>query len=351
MLIKYWTLKLLLIAAIVAGPLLLISAQSQAPRSPVAPRREVVASVVQEAYNKFRTDNRGKNADYIPYLAKVDSKLFGIAIVTTGNEVLTKGDVNYSFSIQSISKVYTLALAMESLGPDKVFEKIGSEPTGRPFNSPIAVVDMGTHTGNPLVNAGAIATASLISGKDANDKWNKILSFYGRAAGEKLTLIDEVYKSEAATNTGNKALSMLLAKYDRIYANPFESVDIYTKQCSVGVNAIQLARMGATLANNGINPATGQQVINAKDVPYILSTMTMAGLYDGSGGWAWHVGLPAKSGVGGGIVAIAPGKGAIAVFAPPLDEAGNSVKAQEVIEYVADKLHYNLYSPASVGWK
>ena len=310
-----------------------------------------MASAVQQAYDKFKTDTRGKNADYIPYLAHVDSKLFGIAIVTTDNDVLTKGDVSYSFSIQSISKVYTLALAMEALGPDKVFEKIGSEPTGRAFNSPIAVVDMGTHTANPLVNAGAIATASLISGKDANEKWNKILSFYGRVAGEKLHLIDEVYKSEAATNTGNKALSMLLAKYDRIYANPFESVDVYTKQCSVGVNALQLARMGATLANNGINPATGEQVIKARDVPYILSAMTMAGLYDGSGGWAWHVGLPAKSGVGGGIVAIVPGKGAIAVFAPPLDEAGNSVKAQEVIEYVSDKLNYNLYSPASVGWK
>jgi glutaminase len=166
-----------------------------------------------------------------------------------------------------------------------------------------------------------------------------------------LTLIDEVYKSEAATNTGNKALSMLLAKYDRIYADPFESVDIYTKQCSVGVNATQLARMGATLANNGINPATGEQVIKAEAIPHILSTMTEAGLYDGSGGWAWRVGLPAKSGVGGGIVAIVPGKGAIAVFAPPLDEAGNSVKAQKVIEYVANKLNYNLYSPASVGWK
>ena len=144
---------------------------------------------------------------------------------------------------------------------------------------------------------------------------------------------------------------MLLAKYDRIYADPFESVDIYTKQCSVGVNAVQLARMGATLANNGVNPLTGEQVIKREDIPYILSTMTMAGLYDGSGGWAWHVGLPAKSGVGGGIVAVVPGKGAIAVFAPPLDEAGNSVKAQEVIDYVAQKLSYNLYSPSSVGLK
>jgi len=317
----------------------------------VAPRREQVKAVVQEAYDMFKNENSGKNADYIPYLAQVDSKLFGIAIVTTDNQVLTLGDVNYSFSNQSISKVFTLALAMEELGPEKVFEKIGSEPTGRPFNSPVAVVDMATHTGNPFVNAGAIATTSLVSGKDASDKWNKILDFYSKAAGEKLTLIDDVYKSEAATNTGNKALSYLLAKYDRIYADPFESVDIYTKQCSVGVNAVQLARMGATLANNGINPSTGEQVIKAEDIPHILSTMALAGLYDGSGGWAWHVGLPAKSGVGGGIVAIAPGKGAIAVFAPPLDEAGNSVKAQKVIQYVTEKLHYNLYSPTSVGLK
>ena len=348
---KRMQVALLVVAAIatVVFPVR-ISAQS-ARTSPVAPRRDVVAAVVQEAYDKFKNENKGKNADYIPYLAQVDSKLFGIAIVTTDNQVLTKGDVTYSFSIQSISKVFTQALAMEALGPDFVFDKIGNEPTGRPFNSPVAVVDMPTHTGNPYVNAGAIATTSLIGGKDADEKWNKILNFYSRVAGEKLTLIDEVYKSEAATNTGNKALSMLLAKYDRIYADPFESVDIYTKQCSVGVNATQLARMGATLANNGINPATGEQVIKATDVPYILSTMTMAGLYDGSGGWAWRVGLPAKSGVGGGIVAIIPGKGAIAVFAPPLDEAGNSVKAQEVIDYVSQKLNYNLYSPLSVGWK
>jgi glutaminase len=310
-----------------------------------------VKAVMQEAYDKFKDDNSGKNADYIPYLAQVDSKMFGIAIVTTDNQVLTLGNVSYSFSIQSISKVFTLALAMEEKGSEEVFQKIGSEPTGRPFNSPIAVVDIASHTGNAFVNAGAIATTSLISGKDESEKWNKILNFYSRVAGEKLTLIDDVYKSEAATNTGNKALSYLLAKYDRIYADPFESVDIYTKQCSVGVNAVQLARMGATLANNGVNPATGEQVIKPEDVPHILSTMAVAGLYDGSGGWAWHVGLPAKSGVGGGIVAIAPGKGAIAVFAPPLDEAGNSVKAQKVIQYVTEKLNYNLYSPGSVGLK
>ena len=345
-------LRIILLAALMLGSSSdQGSIHAQQKRSPVAPSRERVEAVVREAYEKFRSDTSGKNADYIPYLAQVDSKLFGVAVVSTDNHVFEIGDVKYSFSIQSISKVYTLALAMEELGYDKVFQRIGSEPTGRAFNSVVAVVDMPTHTGNPLVNAGAIATTSLISGSKEDEKWNKILDFYGKVAGEKLVLIEDVYKSEAATNAGNKALAMLLAKYERIYADPIESVDIYTKQCSVGVNATQLARMGAVLANNGKNPATGEQVIKTADVPYILSTMTMAGLYDSSGSWAWHVGLPAKSGVGGGIVAVAPGKGAIAVFAPRLDEAGNSVKAQKVIEYVADKLDYNLFSPSSVGLK
>jgi glutaminase len=338
---------LFLVTTFVSLPILALGQKA----SPVAPNRAAVEAVVREAYEKFKSDPGGKNADYIPYLAHVDSKLFGIAIVTTDNQELTMGDIKYAFSIQSISKVFSQALAMEELGPDAVFQKIGNEPTGRAFNSVFAVADMPSHTGNPYVNAGAISTVSLISGKTADEKWNKILDFYSRVAGEKLTLIDEVYKSEAATNTGNKALSMLLAKYDRIYADPFESVDVYTKQCSVGVNVAQLARMGATLANNGKNPKTGEQVIKPENVPHILSTMIMAGLYDGSGGWAWRVGLPAKSGVGGGIVAVVPGKGAIAVFAPPLDEAGNSVKAQKVIEYVANKLDFNLFSPRSVGLK
>jgi glutaminase len=337
-------LAALFIAAII--PLL-----GQGSRSPVAPREEQLKAVVNDAYAMFKGDTTGKNADYIPYLAKVDSKLFGIAVVTTDNRIYTLGDVEYSFSIQSISKVFTLALAMQELGAEAVFARIGSEPTGRPFNSVSAVVDMPAHTGNPLVNAGAIATASLISGANAGEKWNKILAFYCKAAGEKLALIDEVYRSEAATNQGNRALAALLLKYERIYAEPLETVDIYTKQCSVGVNVKQLAQMGATLANRGVNPVTGVRVLELTDVPRILATMTMAGLYDGSGGWAWHVGLPAKSGVGGGILAVVPGKGAIAVFAPPLDESGNSVKAQKVISYVAAKLDLNLFSPGSVGLK
>jgi len=319
--------------------------------SPVAPTREQVQAAVNEAYEKFKSNSDGKNADYIPELAKVDSNLYGIVIITNDGQVISAGDVDKAFSIQSISKVYSLALAMEEFGADKVFEKIGMEPTGRPFNSVEAVVDMPSHAGNPLVNAGAIATVSLISAQSADAKFNKILDFYNKAAGAKLSVLEDVYKSEAATNAGNKALAALLLKYERIYADPVESVDVYTKQCSVGVTAKQLAVMGATLANFGVNPLTGEQVIKRENIPEILATMTMAGLYDGSGSWAWHVGLPSKSGVGGGIISVVPGKGAVAVFAPPLDKAGNSVKAQLAIAYITEKLGIDLFSPRSVGVK
>jgi glutaminase len=344
-------MRLALAAFLVCAGFPVLFAQTATQRSPVAPSHEQVQAVVNQAYAKFKDDTEGKNADYIPALAQVDSKLFGVVAISTDGQIVSDGDIDHAFSIQSISKVFSLALAMNELGADQVFAKIGSEPTGRPFNSVDAVVDMPTHTGNPFVNAGAIATVSLIPASSADEKWQKILDFYSKAAGEKLTLLEDVYKSEAATNTGNKALAALLLKYERIYADPLESVDVYTKQCSVGVTAKQLAVMGATLANNGVNPITHEQVIKSENVPEILSAMMMAGLYDGSGGWAWHVGLPAKSGVGGGIIAIVPGKGAIAVFAPPLDEAGNSVKAQKTIDYVAEKLGINLFSPLSVGLK
>jgi len=340
----------------VAAAILLIAASAtttvaQAPAkvSPVAPTAEQVQAVVNQAYEKFKSNGEGKNADYIPELGKVDSKLYGVVGVTTDGKIFTAGDVDHPFSIQSISKVFTLALAMEDLGPKVVFEKVGSEPTGRPFNSLAAVVDLPTHTGNPFVNAGAISTTSLITGANKTDKFNQILDFYSRAAGEKLTVLEDVYKSEASSNEGNQAIAYTLRKYNRIYSDPLEAVDIYTRQCSVGVTAKQLAWMGATLANGGKNPHTGQQVIKKENVPEILATMTMAGLYDGSGGWAWHVGLPAKSGVGGAIVAIVPGKGAIVGFAPPLDPAGNIVKAQLAIGYIAEQLGLNLYSPRSVG--
>src|SRR4051794_32822873 len=204
----------IVVAALSIAAITSVTVSAQNSRSPIAPRDEQLKAAVNEAYSMFKVDKTGKNTDYIPYLPQVDSKLFGVAIVTTDNKSYVLGDIDYSFSIQSISKVFTLALAMQEQGAAKVFEKVGSEPTGRPFNSVSAVVDMPSHTGNPLVNAGAIATTSLVSGRDAAEKWNKILSFYGKAAGEKLTLIDEVYKSEAASNQGNRALAALLLKYD-----------------------------------------------------------------------------------------------------------------------------------------
>jgi glutaminase len=337
-----------LLAPALAG-LLFAGGLSGQSRSPVAPTPESVRATVREAYEKFKGDTTGKNADYIPFLAKVPSNLFGIAGLTTDGQIFTVGDVDYAFSIQSISKVFTLALAMEELGADEVFRKIGCEPTGRPFNAVAAVEDLPARTGNPFVNAGAIATTSLIKGASASAKWDKILAFYSRVAGSKLTLIDEVYKSEAATNAHNRGIAVLLESYERMYSDPLEATDVYTKQCSVGVTAKQLVMMGATLANHGKNPVTGEQVIKREHVPHILAAMTMAGLYDGSGGWAWHVGLPSKSGVGGGILTIVPGKGAIVGFAPPLDQAGNSVKAQKAIAFIADKLGLNLFSPRSVG--
>jgi glutaminase len=345
------TTKAGIITALLAATISIsIPLHAQAPAAAtqtLTHKQQQLRTAVDESYAKYKGDTKGKNADYIPYLAQVDSNLFGISVVTTDGQVYSVGDINYAFSIQSISKVFSLALAMDELGADEVFSRIGSEPTGRAFNSVSAVVDMPTHTGNAFVNAGAIATVSLLRASNANDKWNKILSFYGDAAGERLPLIEEVYKSEAATNQGNRALAALLLKYERIYADPLESVDVYTKQCSIGVNTKQLGMMGATLANHGKNPITGKQVIKPDNIPHILSTMMVAGLYDGSGGWAWSVGLPAKSGVGGGILAVIPGQGAISVFSPRLDEAGNSVKAQEVISYIADKLHLNLYDAES----
>jgi len=341
------TARALIIAALIAATIPISTpVRAQAPaaaRAAPTQRQQQLRMAVDEAYAKFKGDTKGKNADYIPYLAQVDSNLFGISVVTTDGQAYSVGDITYAFSIQSISKVFSLALAMDELGANEVFTRIGSEPTGRAFNSVPAVVDMPTHTGNAFVNAGAIATVSLLRAANANDKWNKILAYYGDAAGEKLPLIEEVYKSEAATNQGNRALAALLLKYERIYADPLESVDVYTKQCSIGVNTKQLGMMGATLANHGKNPVTGKQVIKPENIPHILSTMMVAGLYDGSGAWAWSVGLPAKSGVGGGILAVIPGQGAISVFSPRLDEAGNSVKAQEVISYIANKLNLNLY--------
>jgi glutaminase len=310
-----------------------------------SPSSEVFQGLVNEAHAKFKDIKEGKNADYIPYLAKVDSNLFGIVIVTTKGEVYAAGDTEYAFAIESISKPFTMALVMQEHGEEAVLKKIGVEPTGMPFNSVMAV-EIHKSAVNPLVNAGAMASVSLVKAASPDERWEKILATYNKFAGAKLPLNQDVYKSEADTNQHNRGIAELLFSYERLYADPLETTDVYTKQCSVGITAKQLATMGATLANGGINPVTGDRVVDAKHVSKILAVMMMAGFYDEAGLWAWETGLPAKTGVGGGIVAVVPGKFAIAAFSPPLDEAGNSVRAARAIEFISERLGVNLFGAA-----
>ena len=313
------------------------------------PSAETLQRVVDEAHQRFQNDNSGKNADYIPYLASVPSKLFGVAIVMVDGRVFTAGDVDYAFSIQSCSKVFTLAQVMQEAGEEAVLKKIGVEPTGMPFNS---IVALGLHDNkaiNPLVNAGAIASVSLVKASGADDRWQKILAYQSKFAGEQLKLIDEVYKSEAESNFRNRGIAEILLNNKNLFCDGPEACDVYTKQCSIGVTAKQLAMMGATLANGGVNPKTKERCLDEKHVPRVLAVMTMAGFYDESGQWAYTAGLPAKTGVGGGIVAVVPGKMAIVGFAPPLNEAGNSIRATEAINYIDTQLGLNIFGSPHVN--
>ena len=299
--------------------------------------------VAKEAYAKFKSDTSGKNADYIPALAQVPSNLFGITIVTVDGKVISVGDVDYPFSLQSCSKVFTLCLVMQESGDQAIYEKINVEPTGHAFNSVVAVEEGDGRADNPFVNPGAIATVSLVKANSAQERWDKILGSYNKFAGEKLTVLEDIYKSEAETNFRNRGIAHILFNSGHLYAEPLQCTDVYTKQCSVGVTCKQLAVMGSVLANHGVNPITKERCLDAKYVPKVLSVMTMAGFYDGSGAWAWNAGLPAKTGVGGGIVAIVPGRMAIVSFAPLLDKFGNSVRAQEAIRYISEQLDLSIF--------
>ena len=310
------------------------------------PSTEILERVAKEAYSKFKTDNSGKNADYIPALAKVPSHLFGITIVTVEGKVVSVGDVDYPFSMQSCSKVFTMCLVMQESGDNAIYEKVSVEPTGERFNSIVAIEEGDGRADNPFVNPGAIATVSLVKAKTPQERWDKIIQYYDRCAGEKLKVLEDIYKSEAETNYRNRGIAHILFNSGHLYAEPLECTDVYTKQCSVGVTCKQLAVMGSMLANHGVNPLTKERCLEASYVPKVLSVMTIAGFYDGSGAWAWNAGLPAKTGVGGGIVAVVPGKMAIVGFAPPLDKFGNSVRAQEAIRYIAEQLDLNIFGSA-----
>jgi glutaminase len=309
-----------------------------------------ITAAVNAAYGRYKGLKEGKNADYIPALAKVNPNLFGIAVVTADGKVYTAGDVTSEVSIQSISKVFTMALVMKQQGPAAILKTIGVDATGMRFNS-IVSVEMSYKLGggpelNPLVNPGAITATSMVQGKSYDEIWGSILSTYGDYAGRPLKVLEEVYKSEAATNQRNQAIGMLMYAYGYIKANPSQATDIYTRQCSVGVNARDLATMAATLAFGGTNPVTKKPVIRAEYVPRILAVMATAGLYDDSGKWLYATGLPGKSGVGGGLIAVSPGRFGIAVISPPLDGAGNSVRAQRAIADISNALGGNPYAQA-----
>jgi glutaminase len=300
-------------------------------------------SAVQNAYTKVSTNKDGKNADYIPALARVDPRIFGLALVTVDGRVYTAGDMKSEVSIQSISKVFTLALVLEQMGADAVEKNIGVDATGQPFNSIVAIEQYRGAEMNPLVNPGAITATSMVRGNNRDAIWRSILSYYSDFAGRPLSVDQEVYKSEAETNQRNHALASLMYAYGHIKDNPAQATDIYTQQCAVSVNARDLAIMAATLANGGKNPVTGRVVMKQENVAEVLSVMATAGLYDDSGKWLYKTGAPAKSGVGGGLIAVVPGKFGIAAIAPPLDQAGNSVKGQLAIEEVIRTLGANPY--------
>jgi glutaminase len=309
-----------------------------------------VQQAVDAAFAKYRTLKEGKNADYIPALAKVDSNLFGIAVVTTDGKVYTAGDLKTEVSIQSISKVFTMAQVIQEQGLDAIANRIGVDATGARFNSIIAiegvrsVVGSGAPEMNALVNPGAISATSMVTGGGADAVWKKIIDTHNAYAGRSLSVLQDVYKSESDTNQRNQAIGALMFAYGYIKTDWKQAVDLYTRQCSIGVNTKDLATMAATLAAGGKNPVTGTQVLDASKVHGVLAVMATAGLYDDSGKWLYKTGLPAKSGVGGGIIAVSPGKFGIAVISPPLDDAGNSIKAQRAIADISNALGGNPYS-------
>ncbi|UYW02452.1 glutaminase A [Flavobacterium agricola] len=304
-----------------------------------------IKEVVNAAYQKFLNEQSGKNADYIPYLANIDKNLFGISVCLLNGEIIEVGNTDYHFGIESVSKVHTAILAMRQYGSDEVLNKIGADATGLPFNSIMAILLENDHPSTPLVNAGAISACSMVKPTgDSDAKWKAIVTNIKDLCASDPVLIDELYKSESDTNYNNRAISFLLKNFDRIYDDPDLSLDLYTRQCSLGITAQQLAITGATIANKGFNPVSKQVVFDAGLAPKITSLIASVGFYEHTGDWIYSSGIPAKSGVGGGVMGVMPGLFGIAAFAPPLDDAGNSVKAQLAIKYIMNELSLNVFS-------
>jgi glutaminase len=308
------------------------------------PMNSEIRQMVTDAHERYRSNGTGSVADYIPVLAQASPDLFGIAVVGVWGRSFEIGDVDARFSIQSVSKPFVFALVCDTLGYEEARLRLGVNSTGFPFNSLMAVELNDERTMNPLVNAGAIATTSLAPGATLEEKWDAIRERLSMFAGRELTIDEEVYASESATNMRNQGIAHLLKSYERLYFDADEATDIYTRQCSLDVTAHDLAVMAATLANGGVNPTTGVTVLKPGVCRRVLAVMASAGLYELSGDWLYQIGVPGKSGVSGGIVTVSPGKGGLATYSPPLDAAGNSVRGQLATKYLAERLGLNLFA-------
>ncbi len=307
------------------------------------PDPETVNTLVQDAHKRFGADTSGVVSQVYPALSRVPANLFGICVVGSNGAIHSAGDVDHEFTIMSVSKPFVFALLCQAIGPANAREKLGVNSTGLPFNSLAAVERISDGRTNPMVNAGAIATTSLVPGATVEDKWRFIHEGLSNFAGRELKVNEEVYASASETNYRNRGIANLLHTFNRLGCDPRIATDLYTKQCALDVSARDLAVMGATLADGGVNPITGKRVVNNEICHYALAVMVTAGLYETSGDWLYDIGLPGKSGIGGGIVTVSPGKGGLGTFAPPLDAAGNSIKGQHASKYLSRRLGLDLF--------
>ena len=302
-------------------------------------------AILDDLYHKYKTLNDGKVASYIPELAKMNPDWFSICVVTADGRTFVAGDADQLFTIQSISKVFVYGLALEDHGREAVLAKVGVEPTGDPFNSIIRLDEYSKRPDNPMINAGAIATTSLIKGTGATERLNRMLDMFRRYVGHDVYIDMSVFVSERSSGHRNRAMASLMRHFGMIDDRMDESLDLYFQQCSMMVHCRDLAVMAATLANRGINPITGDRAVPARYIRDILSVMYTCGMYNFAGQWAYTVGIPAKSGVSGGIIAIVPHQVGIAVFSPPLDMHGNSVRGIKVCEELSRRFELHMFDP------
>ena len=308
------------------------------------PDAPVVGDLLTEAHRRYAGLTDGEPSDVYPALERADPALFGICVAGVSGQVATAGDADTPFPIMSVAKPFTFALVCDEIGHDATRVALGSNATGLPFNSVEAVERSKSGKTNPMVNSGAIATVDLIAGADRGARWETLHVGLSRFAGRDLALDAETYASASETNHRNRALAQLLESLGALRQDSADTVDLYTRQSCLAVTARDLAVMGATLADGGVNPLTGVRVVSAESCRYALTVMTTAGLYETSGDWLYRVGLPGKSGIGGGIIAVSPGKGGLGTFSPPLDEAGNSVRGQRVAAYLSSRLGLDIFA-------